>query len=146
MILYDLTNPSDPVTFQARSVEAAAGAIALLSHGQLAARPIDANGNELDAPDQEVPFFMFGGFDEWLQKRGLTPETLVERHRKDIAAALLSFCTGTQTERALYDSALAAITDDDARAKFIATWDDKKRSSLNEITNIAHRLGAQLQT
>ena len=145
MIEYDLTNPSDPVTFRAATVEAAVGAVALLTHGQCAAKAIGPDGDELTDSDLDVPFFMFGGLEEWLAKRDLTPETLFQKHRTDIAAALASFCTGTKEERILYDAAVAAITDPDKRRAFIADWDDRKRSSMNEITNSAHTLAEALR-
>ena len=88
---------------------------------------------------------MFGGLDDWLAERGEKQETVLDNHRTDVIDALASFCTGSAKDRKLFDSALAAITDDDKRAEFVAEWDDKKRSSLNDWTNYAHKMAESLR-
>jgi hypothetical protein len=66
-------------------------------------------------------------------------------HKPELIACLRTFCTGSWKDRKLFDSAVAAIDDPEKRAAFIADWDDKKRSSLTEITNRAHRIADGLE-
>ena len=138
--LYEIVNPSDPVTMLARSFEAALLATLLVGTGQYAAQPVDHDG-------EKVPIFLFGGFEEWLAKRypGKELSELIDEHEADVIAALRSFCTGKPSDRRLYDAALKAITDPDKRAEFVAGWDDQKRSSLNQITNRANAIADRLE-
>lgn len=138
-ILYDVVNPSDPVTFEAKSFEAALGAILLVSNGNYAARPVRPDDAE------EVPMFLLGmGVEEYFEKRGETIEGFVESHYDDIIDALKSFATVEPRERNHYDARLGRISDPDKRKAFIRNWDDKHRSSMNRITLRAHDLARQL--
>jgi hypothetical protein len=139
-VLYEVINPSDPVTFKAASLAAAFIAVTVVGGGQYAARPID------DPEAVEVPLFLFGGSEQWVAKNlpGEDIEGIVDRHMDDTIAALQSFCTGSARDRALFDSAREAITDPARLAAFDAEWDDKKRSSINDIANRAHTIAGRL--
>lgn len=140
-LLYEIINPSDPVTILAPSFEAATVATLLLGRGQYAAQPVDHEG-------EEVPLFLFGGFEAWFEKRfGRKEDELgafIVEHRRDTIETLRSACTGKATDRKLFDAALAAITDDEKRKAFLAEWDDKKRSSINAIANRSHAMAESL--
>lgn len=153
---YDLINPSDAVTFTAPSLPVAFLATCLISTSY-AATPLDEEGQPLEpeaAKDWEVPMFLFGGAREWAAERWPDlvtatrdewAEPLLQAHKPELIACLRTFCTGSWKDRKLFDSALAAIDDPEKRAAFLADWDDKKRSSLTEITNRAHRIADRLE-
>ena len=45
----------------------------------------------------------------------------------------------------MYEMALSYIEDSDKRAAFIAAWDDRRRTSLNDITSRAHQLADNME-
>lgn len=138
-MIYEIVNPSDPVTVDAPSFEGALFATVLLGGGQYFGKPAE-EGKE------KVPGFLFGGFDVWFEERygGREAQDLLDEHRADVIATLRSACTGSVADRCLFDSALAAITDPDKRAEFLLTWDDQKRTSLNDIARRAHQIADKL--
>lgn len=138
-MIYDIINPSDPVTMEAKTFEAALIATLLVGGGQYAAKPVEEG--------EEVRLFLFGGFDAWFEERypGKKLDELIDENRADATAALRSFCTGSVNDRRLFDAALTAITDESKRQQFLAEWDDRKRSSLNQITKRAHAIADQVE-
>lgn len=144
-VLYELINPSDPITFIAPSYEGAVGAVLAVSNGQCCAQPSYDYYQDAAADLPEVPLFLFGGIEEWMEKRGTTLEEFFERHKSDICETLASFCTGTVSERKRIEHTLRFIDDPEKRKEFLADWDDQKRNSLNQFTNYAHTLAAQWQ-
>ena len=147
-LFYELINPSDPVTFTAPNYEAAAGAVIVVGQGHYGAVLLDENGQKLDGKeDLEVPMFLFGyGVDEWKEKHGIESlEDFCAEHRLDIVRTLRTFCTGKPQERKLFFSALDFIDDPAKRQKFIKEWDDKQRSSLNDITNRAYEIADAIE-
>ncbi len=142
MTLYDLINPSDPVTFYAPSFTVAAAATIILGEGKLGASPVGEEG-------EEVPLLAFADqayFDGWVQGLGYESfSEMLNENRSETVACLRTFATVSPDERKIYDLALRAITDDEKRTEFLEAWDDAKRSSLNQITNVAHRLADQLE-
>ncbi|MFJ0091963.1 hypothetical protein ACLDXG_19785, partial [Acinetobacter baumannii] len=56
-MIFELINPSDKCTFEAPNLKIAALVTCVLGNGQYSAKGIE---NDLD-----VPFFIFGGHDEW---------------------------------------------------------------------------------
>ena len=76
-MLYEIVNMSDPYTIEAKSLDVAAVACAILGSGQYQFNPLEEGG-------ETIPFFMFGGQDEWCRKHfSETFEQLVIRVRKD---------------------------------------------------------------
>jgi hypothetical protein len=155
---YEVINPSDAVTFRAASLPAAFLAVMLVGGGKYAGEPLDEKGRRItgEAADElAVPIFLFGGAQAWAHKHwpelvppGSTDDwgsALIAAHRADLLEALRSFCTGSWADRALFESALAKIDDPAKRAAFVAEWDDKRRSSLNAITNRANAIADRLE-
>lgn len=132
---YEIINPSDKCFFFAESYRIAGLVTVLLGSGQYSAQPEE----ETEAA-QAVPFFMFGGFDEWWEEHGdgQPTEGAIDRHRDEVITVLRSVCYGDLRERALFEEAVAAIDDEDKKAAFVASWNDRHRSSLNDIMGRAH--------
>lgn len=138
-MIFEVINPCDPVTFEAPDLESAAVAVILLGRGQLGAQCVDDK-------DIEVPLLFLGGAEEWAMKQfGTSLATLVSLHTKAAIPVLRSFVTGSVGTRKLYKAAMKHIPSEKGRAEFRREWDDDKRSSLTEITNVAHRLADQLE-
>lgn len=63
---FEIVNPSDPYTMEADDLQIAAVAVCLLGNGKYMAK-----GQGRD-DGQDVPFFLFGGVDEWfIEKFGM---------------------------------------------------------------------------
>ena len=138
-MIYNLINPSDPITFDAPDLKTAALVTMVLGSGRYAAEPED-NSTE------GVPLMMFGGGLEWWSAHFDEPlDGSFDRNAAPLAAALRSVCCGSKTDRHLFDSALRAIPDQSARDAFVAEWNDRKRSSMNDIMGFAHRVAAKLE-
>lgn len=134
---FELYNPSDPYTFVAEDREVAALVVGHLSLAFGAGTKDESKGNN-------VPIFIFGGFDEWYTDTfGRTPTQGLEAKKKEVGEALLSFMLGHFEDRRRYEAALRAIDDPDKREAFMAEWQDG-RSSLNDIGTVAHSIGKNL--
>lgn len=109
---FEIVNPSDPYTFTAPSLEVAALVIILLGSGRYAAKSLDT------PPNEGVPFFMFGGAEEWFRDNcGCTPDESMERTEKSVLADSLD----------------------------TVTLGSEKRSSMNNIGGRAKAYAAQLR-
>jgi hypothetical protein len=138
-MLYELVNPSDPVTFETPDFKVAALLTLYLGKGRFSAET-----QEEGAPN--VPMFFFGGAEKWWQETfGETLDDSVSPLREPLAKALRTLCVGKASHRALFDSALAAIDDPAKRDAFVADWNDRQRSSMNDIMGYAHKLAGQLE-
>lgn len=60
---FEIVNPSDPYTIEADDLQIAAVAICLLGDGKYMGKGVG------DDAGQEVPFFLFGGLDEWFTEK-----------------------------------------------------------------------------
>lgn len=129
MKLYEIINPSDEYTMEAEDFREAA--VALLSIST--AFGLREIGND---KGQEMPPFIFGGMDAWL-KEHICPDGDVQRfmaeHNSGIAAALNSVLIGGVRDRRLFQAAMEAIPDAEAREAFRVKWQDEKRTSTNDI-------------
>lgn len=139
-MFYEIINPSDKCFFEAPDLKTAFIVTTLLGGGQYAAKPESEDADE-------VPLFLFGGAQEWWDER--FPGEDVSMSAKDNAGtvipALRSVCYGDLRERKLYDSALKAIDDPEKRDAFIEEWNDRHRSSLNNIMGRAHAVANSLE-
>lgn len=139
MMEYNLINPSDPYTFLAEDFETAA-IVVMLAGGTYGAKAKEGG--------DEVPLFFLGGreyalswYDEHFHR---TPQEGYEAKKSAVADALLSMMFGGFEDRRRYEAALSAITDDEKRKEFVASWQDGI-SSLNDIGTWAHNLGAKIK-
>lgn len=132
---YKLANPSDPYTFAADDLETAALVVFMLS---------TAYGANTKNGEVAVPIFIFGGADEWYAEQfGRNVEEGITAKKEQLIAALKSMTLGNFEDRRRYEAALAAITEPDKKAEFIAKWQDG-RSSLNDIGTRCHEIAEAL--
>jgi len=149
MLCYEIVNPSDAATLLAPDREIALAALALIAEGRYAGRAIARDLEPIDeaaAKPHYVPLFLFNGpegYEDWWRAAGWTEEPVGKalRERKaEVVAALRSCAYGRLEDRRTYQSACAAITDPAKLAAFKTEWEDRRRSSLNAIVQIAWRL------
>lgn len=142
MALWELVNPSDPYTLRCDDFEVAAVVSVLLGEGKT---PL----HEVGGDARKVPFFLFGGHDEWFlgqfgAKAGDVIARCMTSSRSAIADALDSVVIGTPRDRELYEEALSAMSEAD-RAAYRKTWHDRKRSSLSDYGSFAWGLAERLR-
>lgn len=133
-MLYEVISMSDCVTFEA-SDDAIAGVVGLLlGHGRYAVK---------DTGDRMVlPLMIFGGgVAEWLTEHripngdgGLWTWALAPERRAEIMAAFRSCAVISLDDR----GALMVATDNDPGA--LARWNEKKRTSMNDICGRAMQI------
>ena len=132
-ILYEIINPSDPYTFEAPDVVTAAAALAMLGDGKY-------GGTCLSPGGEDIPFFMFGGYQEWFKARGVDDlSDFIGRHRAEIAATLESVVWGHERDRAVFTETIAMLQGGFTRDHFRELWADR-RSSMNDIGGLAAAL------
>ena len=138
-MIYDLCNPSDPVTFDAPSTEAALCATALVGEGHYSADPVEGDAIR-------IPIFMLGGFDEWMaaNMNGANLGDLIEANRDSVIQTLRSFVTGSVADRKMFDLSMSHIQNHADRVEFARKWDDMKRSSMNAIARTAHDIAERM--
>lgn len=141
-MIYDLINPSDPVTFVAED-DATAYAVALyLGRGKTPCTREDRV--DLDT------MLMFASEDKIKEsvKRNLGTETVnewIDANRIKFATALESFAYGSINKRKEYDDAIAAITDPEKLKEFTAKHEDRNRTSMNKWVDYAWKLAATVR-
>lgn len=124
-MIYELINPSDPVTLEADDLTIARAACLLLGRGAYALE--DENGAEA------MPLLLFDSFDRWASDNSFDLSEILKKRESEIAACLRSFvCVSIADRRAI----LAAMNGDPAA---LARYSDEKRSSLNDICGRAHQ-------
>lgn len=139
MKLYEIINPSDAYTMEAEEFRLTAAAVLLLGEGHWGLKGITDE-------TEEVPVFLFGGHEPWLEAQGLSPiGDFVEEHAAEIAKVLDSVLIGDADERRAFQRAMDAVKDPEDRAAAWAEWHDEKRSSLNDIGSHAKSLASALR-
>ncbi len=136
-MLFEIINMSDSYTLKSDDVEAACMAVTYLGEGAYGLEEIDG--------DFKMPIFLFGGYEEFFK---ITFNHSFEESNKlytgekvDVMIdALKSIVIGSRSDRDIFESATSKITDEAERKKFIDEWNDKKRSSMNDIGGYAQKL------
>jgi len=142
-MLYEIINMSDAYTIEANDLELAFVACILLGRGQYAFEPLSDDG-------VKVPFFMFGGIDEFCQKHfskssGAILDGVMETRSNELADCLDSCLIGGKDNRQTYFDGLALIDDPAKREIWRKKWHDERRSSLNDIGGRAYEMANKLR-
>jgi hypothetical protein len=144
-MIFDISNPSDPYLMEAPDLEVAAVAVALLGEGKYGLDEVSMETGREVENGVKVPIFLLGGIQEWFQASFNRSLEEVLKHVTGARTAELVACfrgitLGSAKDRIFYLSALSKIDDPEKKAAFAAEWDDKKRSSMNNIGARAQRL------
>lgn len=126
-MIYEIINPSDPYTLEAEDDTLAAVACLVLSNGFYFLRRED--GVDVDMPSAFTQDIQ----EDIRQRLGINLDDYLQENLSRVAACLRSVTLGTTKDRQSYQLGLSLITDDDGRRKWRDDWDDKRRSSMNNI-------------
>lgn len=139
-MIFTIVNPSDPYTIEASALDVAATVAALLGHGQYEFRSLDGG--------EDVPFFAFGGADDWCQKH--FKESLMEMvdrvmatKKVEVADCCDSVLYGKEEHRKEFLESVASV-DQDTREKMRFQFHDTHRSSMNDIGGRAYAMAKKL--
>lgn len=144
--LFEITNPSDTVTFYADSFELAVALNLMCSEGRFGVDEIDT--------DRSLPPMLgqLGGMaalDRWcFANFGKKTNEFIDQVCKDfthqqMAESLLTTATVESGLRRLYDSDFELAPDKD---EFFYQWDDEHRSSLSKIAAHFYEQGKRIMS
>lgn len=125
MQIYEVSNPSDPITMAAEIDAVAACAGLLLGRGKYGVNR-KADGETV------LPIFLLGGFEGWAESVQFDAGDIAARWR-DIVTCLRTVAVGSPPEDVRGD-----------RDK-LAAWNDKHRSSMNDISAAAQQIADWLE-
>ncbi|AIL77347.1 hypothetical protein RG113_003062 [Acinetobacter baumannii] len=140
-MIFELINLSDKCTFEAPNLKIAALVTCVLGNGQYSAKGIKH--------DLDVPFFLFGGHEEWfISKFGTNfEETLIQvrdEEKQDLADSFNSVLLGSYLDRTAFFKAYNLIKDPAEQKEWRKQWLDERRSSFNNICERAWNYAEQV--
>ncbi|MFA3512355.1 hypothetical protein [Acinetobacter baumannii] len=140
-MIFELINPSDKCTFEAPNLKIAAIVTCVLGNGQYSAKGMQH--------DLDVPFFLFGGHEEWFVSRFGTnfEETLIQvrnAEKKDLVDSFNSVLLGSYLDRTAFFKAYNLIKDPAEQNKWRRQWLDERRSSFNNVCERAWNYAEQV--
>ena len=134
--IVELQNPSDAVTFEMDDVKIAGVAILILGNG--------AYGLE-DDTGTVVPIMLFGTHEKWLKEQQINDlGEFVHANLIPMADFLESVCYGHRSEREAVEVACRRMSPQNAEEHRF-WWNNKKRTSLNDIGKGCLALAKQLR-
>jgi hypothetical protein len=140
-MLFKIVNMADPYTVEAPSLDVAAVAAVLLGQGRYKFESLDGGEN--------VPFFAFGGADDWCMDH--FKESLMELSNRvmdtkmsEVADCLDSVLYGDAQDRLDFLESTEGMNRETFEAARIIRQDDR-RSSMNDIGERAYRMAAKLR-
>lgn len=141
-MLYDLINPSDPYTLRTEFFEIAAQVCILLSEGQYGLKPLEPGG-------EDVPIFLFTDPDPWFIEhfgRSLNDSLshVLANQGPALAAAFRSVVLGSPHDREEFEASLKGL-EPQHHERFRKEWDQKRRSSLNNIGACAQQYALRVE-
>lgn len=120
MQIYKVSNPSDPITLAAESDAVAACAGLMLGRGKFGV-------HRKEDGETVLPIFLLGGFEAWADEVQFDAGDIPARWR-ELVACLRTVAVGEPPEDVRGD-----------REK-LAAWNDKHRSSMNDISAAAQQV------
>ncbi|EXS28507.1 hypothetical protein J690_1902 [Acinetobacter sp. 742879] len=140
-MIFELINLSDKCTFEATNLKIAAIVTCVLGNGQYSAKGIQH--------DLDVPFFLFGGHEEWFVSKFGTnfEETLIQvrdAEKQDLVDSFNSVLLGSYIDRTAFFKAYNLIKHPAEQNKWRRQWLDERRSSFNNICERAWNYAEQM--
>lgn len=132
MRIYEIINPSDPVTLEAEDVAVAQAAVLLLGRGQMGLT--DEDGEEV------LPLLLFGGYEKWAKDNKFDLTATLDKRATEVADCLESAVCADLSDR---KAVLAAVGGHGKEA--LRRYNDEKRSSLNDICGVAFSLAKAIR-
>lgn len=136
-MILELENPSDPITFVGDDLKVAGIACLLLGHGWY--------GMSDEKGDTVIPLMMFGAHEKWLKENGIDDLSgWIRENALKVAEFLETVAYGKINDRLAFDEAIKRMTPEKA-AEHREWWNDRNRSSMNDIGAGALRLAKQFR-
>jgi hypothetical protein len=131
LMIYEISNPSDPITIEYDDEKVAIAAILYLGRGKLGLT--DEEGRDV------LPVFLLAGDDyieQWMKEKGIVDDFVTENKAK-IADCLDTAVVGGIMDR---KGIIAAISKEEDYRGAIERWNDVQRTSLNDIAGAAFEM------
>ncbi len=141
-MLFEIINPSNPYTLRADDFRVACIACSLIGAGAYALREVkDPQESDHASERLDMPIFLIGGHDKWFfHQFGQTFEqalaSVVENECAALITCLESTLSGSPTDRALFETEIAALPASDHVA-YHARWHEEHQTSLNDLREVA---------
>jgi hypothetical protein len=135
--LYEIVNPSDPVTFEAPSDEVAAAAVLSLGEGFYGCQGED------DRRVLPILAFFSGAFEPWAKENPSVMAVLSAEPGSEAALAVAAALESTAVCSLENRAALVAAVGRDPGA--VDRWNEARRSSLNNICRAARKLAGRIR-
>lgn len=136
-MIFEVTNPSDPVTIMAD--DEAVAIVAALFMGNGAYGLVDKQGRTV------LPIFAFASPETpkaWLKDRNLHLDMIIETRQQDLIECLRTALVGGFSDREAFEAILIDGIDHQAA---INAWNDSKRTSTNDICGMAREIAKALE-
>lgn len=144
MEIYEIVNPSDPITFEAKDDLVAEACCLLVGDGKYGLTR--KGGNDEDEDIGAMIAFMGGDNAEaYLKDRFGDLGEFYKEHSLDMAAALDSFLTMDTGERKDYKLAIEMIDDPEKKQKYRDEVQGRRRSSMNDIAGYAWKYAGKFR-
>ena len=138
-MIYEIVNPSDMVTIDAPNRLLATLAVVILGNGKYGGTCLDD-----DVEDMDVPLFLFGGCEEFMQEQfKSTLDEAFAANKKEVGAVLNTALLGDKKDRASYNKGIELIPKDKQK-EWRDHWHDDRRSSMNDICAYAWQVAENI--
>ena len=152
MSIWNVSNPSDPITLKTEKFELAAAAAMLLGGGNYGAQEVGGQKREMPPmafmSDQAIQDWFAAIFPELTgEGDGATPyDRFIDNlDRLELAEVLRTTQTCSVKEREAYEKALEAIDDGEKKQAYATWWKEQRTTSLCDITKRAWHLADKLE-
>lgn len=139
-MVYDLINPCDYYTLEARNLQLAAAAALVIGGGRYGVRSCDND-------EDEMPCFVLGGADVWMKENGIDSlDRFLAANRAEVADVLESVMLASEREREGIRALLSCVADPKERERAKLAWHNAMRSSTKNIGAYAWQCAQQLRS
>lgn len=147
-MIFEFINPSDPYHFEAPDLEIAAVVTFILGKGKGAAHEIDAAKDESEL--LEVPIFLFGGAEKWIQEQFGKPvdkffEYVKKDRRQDLITSLESVTIGSFEDYGVFWTTMNEFIKPDKKEEYKRAYHDGKLTSMNDFGSYAWAVAKDLK-
>jgi hypothetical protein len=136
-MIYELSNPSDQITFEADDDKVASACCLILGHGNYG---LNRDGETV------VPIFLFAKEPEvvaWLEEHGLKElGEFMDAHAAQMAECLSSSAVCSVADR---KAMKAVVSQGGSMREALDAWNDAKRTSISDICGRAMQLADQFR-
>lgn len=143
-MIYEVVNPSDAVSIEADDSVVASAATILVGTGKYFLSAAD--GSKVDMPMMLFAKDPSALLQSWCEQVGFKDfDALMGKHIEAVATCLESSLVGDVSDRAGLLEVFEKVGDKGSIAEAMDAWNDKKRSSMNDICGRARSIARGLR-